>query len=162
LYTPLLYSWARRVGLQDADAADLVQDVLTSLVKKLPELIYDQQKSFRSWLRTVTFNRWRDNCKQRGKQALQTNETALAVEPSRDDPDDFWQAEYRRHLVGRALDVMQNEFHPATWKACWEFVIGGKSAAVVAAELGISENAVFLAKSRVLRRLRQELAGLFD
>jgi RNA polymerase sigma-70 factor (ECF subfamily) len=162
LYTPLLYSWAHQVGLQDSDAADLVQDVFTTLIQKMPEFVYDPHRSFRSWLRTVTFNRWRDNHKQRGKRPLEGNERALAEAPSREDSDAFWEVEYREHLVGRALDLMRSEFQPTTWKACWEFVVAGKSAAQVAAELGISENAVFIAKYRVLRRLRVELDGLFE
>jgi RNA polymerase sigma-70 factor (ECF subfamily) len=65
-------------------------------------------------------------------------------------------------LVRRALELMRAEFQPATWKACWEFVVNGRSAAAVAAELGISENAVFIAKFRVIRRLKEELKGLFE
>ena len=57
---------------------------------------------------------------------------------------------------------MQKEFQPATWKACWEFVVKDRPAAAVAAELGITINAVYLAKGRVLRRLREELVGLLD
>ena len=57
---------------------------------------------------------------------------------------------------------MQTDFQPATWKACWETVVAGRHAADVAAELGLSENAVYLAKARVLRRLREELAELLD
>jgi RNA polymerase sigma-70 factor (ECF subfamily) len=56
LYTPLLYYWAKRLGLQQQDAADLVQDVFVLLVQKLPEFAYDRHKSFRGWLRTVTLN----------------------------------------------------------------------------------------------------------
>ena len=81
------------------------------------------------------------------------------------DPDPaeaFWEAEYRQHLVGRALTLMQAEFQPATWKACWETVVAGRPAAEVAAELGIGVGAVYMAKSRVLSRLRHELAGLLD
>src|SRR5262245_52503939 len=65
LYTPLLFYWARRLGLQDQDAADLVQDVFTTLVKKLPEFQYDACKGFRNWLRTLLVNRWRDHCRRR-------------------------------------------------------------------------------------------------
>jgi RNA polymerase sigma-70 factor (ECF subfamily) len=162
LYTPLLFSWARDAGLQESDAADLVQDVFLTLVQKMPEFVYDPHRSFRSWLRTVTFNRWRDNRKQRGKQPLPTDDAALAEVPGRDHLADLSEAEYRGLLVGRALQLMRSEFQPTTWQACWEFVVGGKSAAQVAAELGISENAVFIAKYRVLHRLRRELDGLFD
>ena len=59
LYTPLLFHWARRTGLPEADAADLIQDVFGVLVRKLPEFAYDEQRSFRGWLRTVLLNQWR-------------------------------------------------------------------------------------------------------
>ena len=64
LYTPLIYTWARRAGLQSADAADLVKEVLTTLVRTLPEFTYQKQQSFRAWLRTVTLNKWRDRCRR--------------------------------------------------------------------------------------------------
>jgi len=64
--------------------------------------------------------------------------------------------------VGRALELMRADFQPVTWQACWEFVVRDRPAAEVAAELGITINTVYLAKSRVLRRLREELAGLLD
>jgi RNA polymerase sigma-70 factor (ECF subfamily) len=76
--------------------------------------------------------------------------------------DSFSEVEYRQQLVARALELMQAEFQPTTWKACWEFVVAGRPAAEVGRQLGISENAVHLAKGRVLRRLRQELEGLLD
>src|SRR5262245_60040259 len=65
LYTPLLYFWARRTGLQQADAADLVQEVLAVLFRKLLEFTYDKQRSFRNWLRTVTLNKWRETVRRR-------------------------------------------------------------------------------------------------
>jgi RNA polymerase sigma-70 factor (ECF subfamily) len=74
------------------------------------------------------------------------------------DPD----AAYRRQVVGHALEVMQAEFQPTTWKACWELVDCDRPAAEVAAEPGISENAVSIARCRVLRRLRRELEGLIE
>ena len=74
----------------------------------------------------------------------------------------FEEADYHKYLSIHALKVMQAEFQPTTWKACWEHVVVGRPAAEVAAELGITVNAVYLAKSHVLRRLRQEMAGLLD
>jgi RNA polymerase sigma-70 factor (ECF subfamily) len=148
--------------LQEPDAADLVQDVFTSLVEKLPEFTYDPGKSFRAWLRAVTLNRWRDNQKRRDRRPLAGGAEALARVPIPDPLDAFWEGEYRRLLIGRALDLMRAEFRPTTWRACWEFVVHGKPAARVAAELGISENAVYVAKYRVLQRLRQELHGLIE
>jgi RNA polymerase sigma-70 factor (ECF subfamily) len=161
LYTPLIYSWARQAGLQESDAVDLVQEVFTQLVQKMPEFSYDRQKSFRAWLRTVTLNKWRDRCR---RQAARPHE--VTGQPAPDVPANgegsFGELEYRQHLVARALELMQAEFQPTTWKACWEFVVVGRPAAEVARQLGISENAVHLAKARVLRRLRRDLEGLLD
>ena len=158
LYTPLLYAWACRAGLHDPDAADLVQDVFTVLLSRLPEFRYDRSKSFRAWLRTVALNQWRATLRRK------------AVPRSAADPDDqpgpeaeaFWEAEYRQYLAGRALAVMRAEFQPATWMACWECVVHERPAAEVAAELGLTAGAVRAAKFRVLTRLRQELDGLLE
>jgi RNA polymerase sigma-70 factor (ECF subfamily) len=161
LYTPLLFCWARGIGLQDADAADLVQDVFTALLQRLPEFTYDRHKSFRAWLRTVTVNKWRET-QRRTAHGPVTGVENLAELAGAAPDDGFWEEEYRNHLVGRALDLMQTDFEPATWQACWEFVVSGRPAAAVAAELGTTVDVVYNAKSRVLRRLRQELDGLLD
>jgi RNA polymerase sigma-70 factor (ECF subfamily) len=161
LYTPLLFSWASGIGLQEADAADLVQDVFTTLLQKLPEFTYDRHRSFRAWLRTVTVNKWRQT--QRRAAATQVTGVENLAELAGAAPeDDFWETEYRNHLVGRALELMRSDFEPTTWQACWEFVVSGRPAAAVAAELGTTVDVVYNAKSRVLRRLRQELDGLMD
>lgn len=160
LYTPLLFFWCRKMGLRQQDAADLVQDVFAVLVQKLPEFCYEPSKSFRGWLRTILVNKWRD-CERRRALAAQVQrpETlARLVDPGQD----FWEAEYRQYLVGRALELMQAEFQPSTWKACWETVVADRPAAEVADELGLSIDAVYTAKSRVLRRLRCELQGLME
>ena len=65
LYTPLLFSWARRLGLSEHDSADLLQDIFTILVEKLPNFRYDPSQSFRAWLKTILLNRWRNRCRQR-------------------------------------------------------------------------------------------------
>lgn len=158
LYTPLLYHWARRLGLREADAVELVQDVFALLVEKLPQFAYDRNGSFRAWLRTVLLNRWRER---------QRRHTLLvgAVPDDVPGPDpvlEIAEAEYRQWLVGRALQLMQAQFQPTTWKACWEYVVSGRPAAEVARELGISTGAVRVATSRVLHRLRQELTGLLE
>ena len=72
------------------------------------------------------------------------------------------ETEYQRYLVGRALKLMQAEFSPPVWQACWEYVVNGKPASEVAAQLGMSVASVYAAKCRVLSRLRQELEGLWD
>jgi RNA polymerase sigma-70 factor (ECF subfamily) len=161
LYTPLCLYWARRLRLQEQDAADLVQEVFTLLVQKLPEFHYDRHKSFRSWLRTVLVNKWRES--RRGQAAaVDAAAASLSDWPGPDTAAELEESDFQRHLIVRALELMQSDFHPTTWKACWEHVVCDRPVADVAQELNITVNAVYLAKSRVLRRLRQELAGLLD
>jgi RNA polymerase sigma-70 factor (ECF subfamily) len=78
LYTPLLMYWARRRGLHPQDAADLVQDVFTVLVEKLPEFTYDHRRSFRNWLRTVLVNKWRDHRRRRALPVQASRRTSFA------------------------------------------------------------------------------------
>ena len=158
LYTPLLMYWARRTGLQTQDAADLVQDVFVTLVNKLPEFTYDKSKGFRRWLRTIIMNKWRD--RQRAMAARPTGGAeGLSGVSSPEEAEALWSAEERANLVRQALKVMQTEFEPTTWQACWNMVVDGKKPKDVARELGLSENAVSIAKYRVLRKLRQEMEG---
>jgi RNA polymerase sigma-70 factor (ECF subfamily) len=160
LYTPLLCRWARRLGFQGQDEADLVQDVFALLVRKMPEFRYDPHRRFRGWLWTVTLNKARERYRQPAPR--QAADGVLAEVPARPDDDGLDEAEYREYLVRRALELMQAEFQPTTWKAFWECVTAARPAAEVAAELGISVDSVYAAKSRVLRRLRRELEGLLD
>jgi RNA polymerase sigma-70 factor (ECF subfamily) len=161
LYTPLLVYWARQLGLQEADAADLIQEVFAVLLRELPRFRRQPGKRFRGWLWTVFRNKHREG--QR-RQASRPAETAGPLPDTLDAPeaDTLDEEEYRQYLVNRALDLMRTEFEPATWQACWQLVSDGRPAAEVAAALGLSVNAVYLAKSRVLRRLREELDGLLE
>lgn len=164
LYTPLLYRWAQRAGLPEQDAADLVQDVLLVLMKELPNFEYDGARgNFRGWLKTITINK----CRERQRRHVLAagaggEEDRVQSVPGADELDEFWETEYRQHLVRKALEVMRTEFEPKTWQACWEHTVNDKTAAEVGRELQMSEAAVYVAKSRVLRRLRQELSGLLD
>lgn len=161
LYTPLLCYWARQLHLQDADVADLVQDVFAILLTELQHFEQRPGQRFRGWLWTLMRNKWREKQRRRSGRPPEADiDVAQLAGP--DDIDAVDEAEYQRYLVDRALQLMQADFEPATWKACWECVVVGRSSADVAAELGITVNAVKLARSRVLRRLREELAGFLD
>jgi len=161
LYTPLLFYWARRQHLQGPDAEDLVQEVLLVLYRKLPELHYDPEQSFRSWLRTVLLNKLREK-RRRAGAARHELHVALDDLAGAAEPDALEEAEYRQHLVGRALQLMRAEFPETTWKAFWEVMAEGRPAAELAASLGMTANAVYVAKFRVLHRLRAELKGLLE
>jgi RNA polymerase sigma-70 factor (ECF subfamily) len=161
LYTPLIYFWACRMGLQAEDAADLVQEVFLVLLRKMVAFRYDPQRSFRAWLRTVVVNKWHDL--RRRREAVRRGGSAGLGEVAVADPAvEAWDEEYRRQVAGRALELMQAEFEPKMWKACWEMTARSRPAAEVAAELGISVASAYAAKSRVLHRLRREMEGLLD
>jgi RNA polymerase sigma-70 factor (ECF subfamily) len=162
LYTPLLFYWARRCGENDHDAADLVQEVFVTLVQTLPTFRCDPAAGkFRGWLHTLMLNKLRD--RKRRESRLEKAMAHRSHEPEPPDPAaEFSEAEYRQHLARRALRLMQADFTATTWKACWETVVQDRPPDEVGRELGISENAVYIARCRVLRRLRQELSGLIE
>lgn len=158
LYTPLLFYWCRRFHLNPDESEDLIQDVFATLVDKLPEFIYDPSRRFRGWLWTVALNRLR---KRRKKPAMVSDSLIPAVEAA-DTIEEFTEEEYRRVVTERALQLMQKDFEPATWRAFWEHTTNGRTAADVAAELGMTTGAVYAAKARIIGRLRSELQGLLD
>jgi RNA polymerase sigma-70 factor (ECF subfamily) len=162
LYTPLLFFWARRCGESEQDAADLVQEVFVSLVQTLPTFTYEPRSGkFRNWLRTLLLNKLRDRHRRDARRSKAVARHPLEAELP-DGAEAFWEAEYQKELARRALRLMQAEFAPNTWKACWETVVQARNPEEVGRELGISENAVYIARCRVLRRLRQELSGLVE
>jgi RNA polymerase sigma-70 factor, ECF subfamily len=158
LYTPLLCMWARRLGETGADVDDVVQDVFAILVKKLPEFQYNPQQRFRGWLWTVLVNKVRAGRRQRV--------AVVPLDPHADVTDSHGseeaeEAEYRQYLVQRTLELIHGEFQPTTWQAFQALALGEEPAAV-AVKVGLSVPSVYAAKSRVLRRLRQELEGMLD
>lgn len=159
LYVPVLYAWTYRLGLRGEEAADLIQEILLLLVQQLPLLEYDPQRSFRAWLRTVTLNKWRES---RRRVHSPDNDVPLPEDLAEQEDAPFWEIELRQHLMGRAIQIMESDFQPTTWQAFWACVVEGEPAEKVAQQLHLSTNAVHLAKFRVLRRLRQELAGLLN
>ena len=162
LYAPMIFLWCRSRGLSRDDSADIVQEVLSKLVLKLREFNYRPDQSFRAWLRTVTVNQAKDFQLRASNRAG----VGLSAIPEPRNPSDaidlFDHREYCRFLVARGRELIRHEFTPQTWDAFWKYAAEGRSAADVAAELGISANAVRVAKCRVLGRLRQELDGLLE
>jgi RNA polymerase sigma-70 factor (ECF subfamily) len=168
LYTPLLQGWLRRHLVPPDDVDDLVQEVMAVLVRELPTFHYDRQRgSFRGWLRTITVNRLRMFWRSRKTRPLATGASDLARKLDElEDPhsalSQLWDREHDRHVARRLLELIAGEFEPASWRAFQRLALEGARPLAVAAELGLSVNAVYLAKYRVLRRLRQELQGLTD
>jgi len=164
LYTPLIRRWLGRYGLQAADADDLVQEVLRVLVRELPGYKRaDRPGAFRAWLRAIALNHLRMHWRARRA------DPAAGARPAPEDLEDtggglerLWDEEHDRHVARRLLELIEAEFTPATRQAFRRLVLDDRRAEEVAAELGLSVNAVYIAKSRVLGRLRQEIRGLID
>ena len=164
LYAPLVHAYGMRRGLQDADAADLVQDVMRIVARSAGAFEYDRSRgSFRGWLLTVTRNELRKAAARRGKQAVGSGDTQmagfLAEQPEDRDDEDQWNREYRWSLFHWAAERVKPEFRENTWSAFWQTVIEGKPVEEVAKSLGITAGAVYIAKSRVTARIRQEVAA---
>lgn len=163
LYTPLLFFWARKTGLQSTDASDLVQDVLSVVFQKIPHFEYDENRSFRGWLRTVTLNKHREHCRKKSLGIVDATQSALVnVAGATRLAESTWDLNYQQALVGRAMELLRSEFQPKTWSALKSYVISGRSAASVAEESGLSVWTIYAAKSRLLKRLREELEGLLE
>jgi RNA polymerase sigma-70 factor (ECF subfamily) len=165
LYSPLVFSWARRAGLGDADAADLVQEVWQSVAAALERFRRDGQGgTFRGWLWTITRNKLNDHFRARrdkpeaagGTEAKQLLESVPEQEPA-DETGSEGHA-----LLHRTLELIRPEFEDRTWRAFWGLTVEGRSAADVGEALGMAANAVHQARFRVLRRLREEMAGLVE
>jgi RNA polymerase sigma factor (sigma-70 family) len=158
LYAPLVYGYARRHGLQDADAADLTQVVLRAVASAVTRFEYDPQRgSFRGWLFTIVrgklsdFLGRRDVCRGTGDSATHR---LLEAQPAPDEDSTAWDAEYEQRLFAWAAQKVRSQVREATWQAFWQTAVEGRPGKEVAEELGLSVPAVRLAKSRILARLK--------
>ena len=158
LYTPLLYHWLRGAGLTEEDAADLVQDIFAKLLVQMPTFDYQRSQSFHGWLRTMALNCRRDLQKRKTPANLGDAETQAFVP---DPLEAFIEREYRQQLAIRAMHILRSDFQLQTWQAVWDLIVEGKAANEVASKAGMTVQAVYAAKCRVLARLRQELQGLW-
>lgn len=163
LYGPLVYRWCRRAGLQPADSRDVGQEVFRAVMRGISQFHRDREgDTFRGWLRAITRNKISD-CR-RGTPPVLTGTRAVeglgvATSPRDDANDD---AAETGIVYRRALELIRGAVEERTWHAFWRVTVEGRPATEVAGELGISPNAVYLAKSHVLRRLREEFADLLE
>jgi RNA polymerase sigma-70 factor (ECF subfamily) len=168
LYTPLIQSWLRRHAAPAQDGDDLVQDVLTVVVRRLPEFeLQPRRGAFRCWLRTITVNCLRDywRSKRVHPQGTGDSEFAAVLEDLEDPHSGLsrqWDEEHDRHVIARLLERIEPRFEARTWRAFTRLAFERASPDEVAAELGITINAVFIAKSRVLSEFRREAQGLIE
>lgn len=168
LYRPLILGWLRRHGVSDNDRDDLTQDIFLTLVKSLPAFHHlGNRGAFRSWLRTLICHRTCDYWRAAEPQARSTGGSGVmeALQQLEDPDGDLsrqWDEEHDRYVLRYLVDLMELEFEPTTVQAFRRLALEGASGAAVAQELGLTVGAVYVAKSRVLQRLRQAAAGLLD
>jgi RNA polymerase sigma-70 factor (ECF subfamily) len=168
VYEPWLRGWLSRHELQPADVEDVLQEILTVVSAKLPEFVHNGQPgAFRTWLRTILTNQVRHFLRgQRTRQAVLSPQPLTDWLEQLDDPHSDlsrqWDEEHDQQLVRRLLASIQAEFNATTWQVFQLLVLEDRPAAEVAQHLGLTPNAVYVAKARVLARLRAELRGLLD
>jgi RNA polymerase sigma-70 factor (ECF subfamily) len=164
LYSPLVHHWCRQWGLAQHEVADVAQEVFAAVFGSLGEFRPEQPgTTFRGWMRGITRHKLLNHARARGNAAVggtdaqiqlhQVPAPADEVELS-ESPDDVTQ------LYQRALCLVRHQVEDRTWTAFWRVTVESRTTAEVATELGITPNAVRLAKSHVLRRLREEMNEL--
>jgi RNA polymerase sigma-70 factor (ECF subfamily) len=168
LYRPLILGWLNRQGVPARDLEDLSQDIFLSVVKHLPTFEHSGRRgAFRSWLRTMICSRTTDYWRaiDAGTRASGGSGATAALQQLADPDSDLnrqWDEEHDRYVLDCLLDLVEEEFEPATLQAFRRLALDGAAGAEVACELGMSVAAVYGAKSRVLQRIRQEAEGLID
>ena len=164
LYAPLIRTWLGPYRVAPNDLDDVLQEVFEALLRELPDFRHDLRRgAFRRWLRTIAMNRLRNFWRARTRAAGPDPEPLLAqIEDPTGDLERRWDEEHDRHVARRLLELLEPEFEPTTWTAFRLLVLEGMDTREVGELLGITPNAVRIAKSRVLSRFRQEADGLID
>jgi RNA polymerase sigma-70 factor, ECF subfamily len=165
VYTPLVWRWCRRLGLKPDDIEDICQEVFRAVHRALPGFRRDREGySFRGWLRMITLNKVRDMWGKKRSLAVGGSD-AFAFLNDVADPNGEVAVEAEDEqevglLYRRAVQVMRDEFEDRTWQAFWQVTVDDQPVEQVAARLRMSKNAVYLARSRIRKRLREFLAQL--
>ena len=160
IYTPLVYQLARRKGFQDADAADLAQDVFRAVAAAIERWDPDPARgSFRGWLFRIARNLMinamsRERRRPRGTGDTDANRRLAEREAPSEEDSALFETEYMRRVFAWAVDRVRPEFREANWQAFWQSGVEGKDAGEVAVALGMTVGAVYKSKSRVMARLR--------
>jgi RNA polymerase sigma-70 factor (ECF subfamily) len=159
LYSPLLHTWLSAAGLQPADRDDLTQRVLEILVRRIAEFDHNGRPgAFRAWLHGIIVNLLREHW--RGRPTPATDSVLSQLADDNGGLSRLWDAQHDRHVLYGLMEQVRPEFTEPTWQAFRRVALDGAAARDVAKDLGLSVNAVLIAKSRVLTRLRQEAQGL--
>jgi RNA polymerase sigma-70 factor (ECF subfamily) len=161
LYDPLVLNWCRRAGLPPTDAADVRQEVFLAVAEGLGAFERRREGSFRAWVQAITHTKVADHRRQFSPGRVVAVEAHRLLAPAT-VPDAAEMHQEAGVLYRRAVQLVTRDFGVATWRAFWGLTVEGRDAAEVAAALGTSRNAVYLARARVLKRLRDEFRDLID
>jgi RNA polymerase sigma factor (sigma-70 family) len=167
IYGPVVYRLALRKGMQHFDAEDLAQQVLTAVSKAIDRWQIDRARAkFRTWLHRIAHNLI-INALTRGARDRATGSAGsfeqLLQQPASDGPDsDLVRMEFRREVFRWAAEQIRHEFRPATWDAFWLSAVENQSIEQVAERLQISCGAIYAARSRVMRRLKEKVCEFND
>jgi RNA polymerase sigma-70 factor (ECF subfamily) len=167
VYQPLLRAWMARAEVADSDADDLAQEVLLVVFREVGAFERRGAGAFRSWLRTILTHRVRDYFRGQKYRPTATGDSDFGrrldeLESPDSELSRLWDREHDEHVAASLLRRVQGDFAPATWQAFVRHVLEEEPAVKVAEALGVSLNSVLLAKSRVLKRMREEMAGLLE
>jgi RNA polymerase sigma-70 factor, ECF subfamily len=168
LYAPLIRTWLRKYDVQETDTDDLLQEVLLAVSKDLNRFDHNGRTgAFRAWLKAILVNRLRKFWQSRDRRPQargnsDNDERLVQLEDPASELSQIWNQQHDQYVLRQLLALTEPHFESTTWKAFCRVAMEGAKPDVVAAELEISLNAVCLAKSRVLRKLRQESDGLIE
>ncbi len=168
LYAPAVYRFVRDRGLQDADAADVTQAVMLRVVRAIGGFDYDPRRgSFRGWLFTIACNQLRQvllkGAQPAGHGSGDTGvQRLLEAWPARDDAEALWARAWEQQVFAWAADQVRADCAERTWRAFWRTAVEGASGKEVAAELGMSVAAVYLARGRVMTRIKSLIQEVQD
>ncbi len=165
LYTPFIYRYCRAAGLSPDDAADIGQEVFQSVVRGIARFRREKEGStFRGWLRTITRNKIIDFYRRSKRNSTVSIEQLGMISDGMPGPrfaaDDIVDVDVLSPTVCHAIDKVRGEFEQKTWQAFWLTVVEERQPSAVADELKMSVNSVYLARSRLLRRLREKLGDV--
>ena len=168
MYGPMIFRFVRSRGLQDADAADLVQEVLRRVGGSIERLEYAKEKGgFRAWLFTITRNCLNTFLKKKKRTNPVGNDTAQyamlnQVPNETEELTELWEREYQRQLMSKAIEIVKPNTEPKTWAAFEMTAMQELTAEQAGEKIGMSRGAVYVARSRVTAKLRAEVERLMD
>ena len=167
LYSPLIRIWLRSQHVHEQERDDVAQEVIATVLRKLPEFQRQRTGSFRNWLKTITIYSWQNYRRKNLKKVIAVGgtdfgQTINALEDPVSQMSQQWDQQHDQYVLQRLLEKIRPSVLDATWAAIAAVTIDGKSPEQASEELGMTPNAIYVAKSRVLAQLRHISEGLVD